>query len=184
MLRIRCLPSHSHIVVDRSGHFIAWDCLPECLAVRSTDLSELISTFDLRWRDSINDRASNVFRLASDNQKWDVPERAHVSVLSARNVPAVVSEFPIASAELEGKHPAINHEAESLVVQSLNVAEDHKRQHSNVEDPDEESGAGFAKEPDSVEEDPVEDPVERSNGSEDAPEGESDDRDDTQLPNQ
>ena len=93
----------------------------------STNLSEIGLTFDHRWLQAINNGFLKCWNIAVPPQEWDVPKRAHVSVLGARSVPAVVSEDPVASTELEGEHPAVNHESESLIVQSLNVAEDHER---------------------------------------------------------
>ena len=100
-------------------------------------------------------------------------------MFSARNVPAVVTEFPVASAEFEGEHPSVNDEAKSLIVQSLNVTEDHDRQEEDVKDPDENSGAGLANEPNSIEEYEIEDVVDDSDGSDGAPEGKCYDRHDT-----
>ena len=116
----------SHIVVQGAEHVEAWESLEEGLAVSGTNFSEFAAVADLGRSDGFDDSVHNV-SFASDNQEWDVPEGAHVSVLGAGSVPAVVTEFPVAAAEAESEHPAVNNEAESLVVKSLNVAKDHQR---------------------------------------------------------
>ena len=159
----------SHVVVQGAEHVVAWESLEEGLAVSGTNFSELAAVADLGRSDGLDDGLHNV-SFASDNQEWDVKEGAHVSVLGAGNVPAVVTEFPVAAAEFESEQPAVDDEAESLVVKSLNVAEDHQRQHEDVQDPNEDSSAWFANETNRVEEDKVEDPVESGESCEDAPE--------------
>lgn len=92
--------------------------------------------------------------------------------------PAVMSDDPEASAEVESEKPAINDGSENLIVQSLDISDDHDGDHGNVEDPDENSSARFANQAESENEDPVENPIECCDRENNDPEGEGDDRDD------
>ena len=58
--------------------------------------------------------------------------------------PAVMSNDPEASAEVKSEKPAINDGAKNLIVQSLDISDDHDGDHGNVEDPDENASARLA----------------------------------------
>lgn len=62
--------------------------------------------------------------------------------------PAVMSNDPEASAEVESEKPAINDGAENLIVQSLDISDDHDGDHDNVENPDENASARLANQTD------------------------------------
>ena len=130
------------------------------MAVGGANLKELILG---HWVHSWEDQCFEVIDGGVSPHEWDIPECAHVPVLGAGSVPAVVSKDEVAATEVEGEHPAVNDKAEGLKEEPLDVAPDHEWEHEDVENPDKESSAWSADETNCKEEHPVEDPVEGGN---------------------